>query len=71
MEYIEIPSSVKVIEWLPFFNCKKLKKIKIPKSVESADFLFNNCHKDLVLEVESGSYMEKYAKENNIKYIVY
>lgn len=65
---IVIEDGVKEIGNEAFDSCKSLKSIEIPSSVMSIGFdAFNGC-KYIVLKVESGSYAETYAKENNLKY---
>ena len=67
---INIPSSVTSIEEFAFSGCTSLTSINIPSSVTSikAD-AFSGCT-NLKIYCEQGSYVETYAKENNIP-IVY
>ena len=67
---ITIPKSVTSIGKWAFYNCTSLTNITIPNSVTSIDSrAFENCE-NLILSVYKGSYGEKYAKENNLKYKV-
>lgn len=65
---VNIPNRVKWIEAKAFKNCKKLKKLRIPGSVKSiSKNAFDGC-KNLTLYVKKGSYAERYAKKNGMKY---
>jgi hypothetical protein len=65
---ITIPNSVTRIDNDAFSRCSSLKMITIPKSVRHiGDDAFYNCE-NLTLRCYSGSYAERYAKENNIPY---
>lgn len=66
LKSITIPNSVTSIEDSTFFNCENLKSITIPDSVTSiADNAFDECE-NLTITCYKGSYVEKYAKENDI-----
>ncbi|MBH1940608.1 leucine-rich repeat protein [Mobilitalea sibirica] len=66
---VHIPDSVTVIGNSAFANCKNLKKITIPKSVTSiGKSSFYGCE-GLTIYGKKGSYAERYAKENKIKFI--
>ena len=70
LKSITIPNSVTSIESGAFCECTSLKSITIPNSVTSiGDRAFDECT-NLTLSVYKGSYGEKYAKENNLKYKV-
>ncbi len=79
LETVVIPNTVKSIASFAFFNCEKLKSITIPSSVveieENAFGYYDNgwdeiCkYSNLVIYGEYGSAAEKYAKENDIKFI--
>ncbi len=65
-----IPSSVTTIGDFAFANCTELISITIPKSVKSmGNETFYNC-KQLTIYGEKGSYAEKYAKNQKIKFSV-
>ena len=65
---LEIPSSITEIGWGAFFGCISLKSLDIPASVtEIGDDAFRDCPK-LTLRVPKGSYAERFAIENEIKY---
>ena len=53
-----------------FCDCRSLKEINIPDSVEEigAD-AFKYCE-NVTLHVKKGSYAEKYAIDNNVKYTI-
>ena len=53
-----------------FYDCSSLTSITIPDSVTSiGDYAFDNCSDDLVIYGHSGSTAEKYAKDNEIKFV--
>ena len=52
-----------------FEYCRSLKNVNIPASVKKIrDSSFDYCSKKLKIHTPEGSYAEKYAKANNIKY---
>ena len=66
---VQIPASVTTIDHDAFKNCTSLDQVTIPASVSSiGEDAFENCSPDLVLYVEPGSFAEKWAQENSIKY---
>ena len=68
VETIIIPSSVNDIETNTFFSCKNLSAVVIPCSVkEISEHAFLGCEK-LVIKGYTGSYAEKYAKNNGIPF---
>ena len=71
IEEIVIPSTVKEIELWAFNNCKNLKKITIPDSVEriagdwssTEGLVFENHNEDLTIYCYEGSVAAEYAKK--------
>lgn len=69
LEKIVLPESVTRIEEAAFYDCKNLKSIVIPDSVvEMYKETFDNCP-NLSICGHTGSYAERYAKENNIPFV--
>lgn len=69
LETVVIESGIEQISVKAFIGCGKLKRVSIPASVtEIGERAFENTSAELVLYVESGSYAERYAKENGIAY---
>ena len=65
-----IPNSVASIGESAFEGCTNLEGIIIPDSVTSiGDFAFSECP-SLVIHTTAGSCAEKYAKENDIEYVI-
>ena len=66
---IVVPESVTAIEEYVFSGCSSLKRISIPESVTSIESnAFAGCNAGLIIYGKTGSYVEVYAKENNIKF---
>ncbi len=65
---ITIPGLVKTIDYNAFYLCKNLKYVSVADKVTEADGVFERCHKNLTLYGFSGSYIQDYAKENNISF---
>lgn len=72
LEKVIIPQSdITTIEKKAFKNTVNLKEIYIPSNVtDISSDAFYNC-KNFTMYVEEGSYAEKFAVENNIKYEYY
>ena len=52
-----------------FLNCQKLKRVSLPSSVTNiGEDAFAKCE-NMTISAPSGSYAEKYAKENNIPFV--
>ena len=67
---LKIPEKVTSIGEEAFAGCSGLKEITIPDSVMSiADNAFSDCAKDMVIYGFTGSAADRYAKENNFKFI--
>ena len=67
---VEVPDTVTTIGSFSFENCSNLSMVEIPDSVTYiGKAAFNNC-KRLIIYGFEGSYAQKYAVENNIKFIV-
>ncbi len=67
---IDIPNSVKSIQYEAFRDCAELKKITILDNVTSiAEDVFKNHNEDLTIYCYEGSVAAKYAIDNNIKYV--
>ncbi len=69
---ITIPENVKKIGESAFDGCTSLSSITIPKNVSKLENgIFNNCNKNnLKIYCKSGSNASKYAKTNNINFIL-
>ena len=68
---IEIPESVTNIGSKAFSECSSLKNIKIPESVTSIGVnAFSDCDVNVIIYGDKDSVAEKYANENNLKFIV-
>ena len=67
---ISIPDGVTSIGKYCFYGCSDLTEAYIPESVTSIGTgSFRSCNNDFTLYVYEGSYAEKYAKANNMKYV--
>jgi len=66
---VTLPDSVKSIAGFAFNSCDQLTGVVIPASVEEiGNRAFDRCQR-LTLSVAVGSYGEKYAQENGIRYV--
>ncbi|MBR3003306.1 MAG: leucine-rich repeat protein [Clostridia bacterium] len=70
---VTIPNTVQEISGRAFANCTNLKKITILDGVTKANgqdyqFSFENHNEDLTIYCYKDTYIEQYAKDNNIKY---
>ena len=69
LEQIKIPEEVTSIRKGAFYGCTSLKQVEIPEGVTSiGDDAFFNCN-SLTIYTNS-DYVERYAKNNNIKYVL-
>jgi hypothetical protein len=68
LRYVQLGENVQTIT-SSFCACKSLRYVIIPKSVSTIKDSFYNCP-NLTLVVEQNSTGEKYAKENDIPYIL-
>ena len=69
LKNITIPDSVTSIGDGAFSFCRSLKDITIPSSVTSiGSGAFDSC-KNLVIHASAGSYAERYARDNHIKFV--
>lgn len=70
LEEIQVPLGVEKIEMWAFAYCKSLKKISIPLSVRVIeDHVFLEDEK-LTIYCSSGSYMEFYARERGLRFVL-
>lgn len=70
LKNINIPSSIKVIGSTAFADCKSLKNLFLSENIEEvAEGAFNGCP-NLILCVHDNSYIQKYAKDNDIPYFI-
>ena len=68
---VTLSENTKAIDRLAFANCTSLNELKIPESVtEISEDAFQNIESQLTICGEKGSYAEKYAENNDIKFSV-
>ncbi len=66
---IVIPKGVSRIGSAAFMYCIGLKKVWIPETVtEIEPWVFNKCSEDMVIYGKEGSFAQKYASENGIRF---
>lgn len=66
---INIPNGVTKIDMYAFANCPSLLELTLPESItEISATAFDGCY-FITLRGKAGSYVESYAKKNNIKFI--
>lgn len=59
---VELPESVKTVDWFAFYGCDKLLYVSLPVGVERMGYaVFDECPNVTVL-CEADSYAERYAK---------
>ena len=68
LKKVVIEPGVKSIDDRAFESCFSLKSAKIPSSVEEIGFAAFRFCEDLTIHTTSGSFAEKYAKENKINF---
>ncbi|MBQ6828223.1 MAG: leucine-rich repeat protein, partial [Thermoguttaceae bacterium] len=68
-EKIELPEGVWSVEDAAFSGCETLTSVAFPASVEEiGDDVFDGCSPDLTLYGATGSVVEKYALENDLRF---
>ena len=69
IESVIIPDGFYSIGDVAFYGCTNLESVFMPESVSSiGNRAFEQCSENLVIYGKTGSYAEKYAEENNIKF---
>lgn len=69
LEKITIPDNVTTIGISSFRDCKNLKYVTIIGNVNKVkDYAFTGCNKALTIYSVNNSYMQSYAKKNNINF---
>ena len=67
---VVFPKSLKKIVYKTFTDCPGIEKVYISKGLSSIhEWAFAECRTQLTIYAPAGSYAEKYAKENNIKFV--
>lgn len=68
LKHVEIEDGVEEIDCC-FVSCPNLEAVVIPKSIKKMDEVeFRDCKAKVTLYVEKGSYAEKWAKKNDVRY---
>ena len=63
LKTVELPANLRSIGTRAFSGCTELRSLYIPESVTSIEYkAFNNCDK-LVLQVDKGSYADRYCRQ--------
>jgi len=71
LESVVIPDGFYSIGDIAFYGCENLTSVWIPDSVTLiGEKVFDGCPENLIIYGGAGSYAEKYAGENNIKFEV-
>lgn len=71
VEIVSLPDSIKELRSRSFVNCTNLKYLVIPESIEVIhEEAIYNCSENLIILGAASSCAEKYAKENNYKFII-
>ena len=71
LEHIDMPPKITCLKSRTFSSCFKLESVTIPDGViKISKDAFDWCGKQLTLKGSQGSYTEKYAIKNNIKFEV-
>lgn len=69
LKKVVIPDGVTEIGWQAFMDCSSLEECLIPGSVEKIhEEAFSGCSKQLRMNLEAGSYAERYCSENGLNY---
>jgi len=73
LEYLRLPDSTNKISYNAFDGCKSLTRLVLPGGLNhiESEFVFQKVGPDFKLLVKAGSYAEKYAQKNKVKYETY
>lgn len=68
LKKVIIPNSVSSIGYMAFAGCENLSSVTMPSTITYiGNYAFINCD-NLVIDCDTNSYVEKYCKENKIKF---